>query len=364
MKEELFITCPWGLETLLLQELEELGLQGRKGSAGVYLPKEMRSVYLVNYSSRIATRVLWPMARFRCPNSEELYRAVREIDWSELLTVDKTFAIDANVSHPNIKNSLYASLVVKDAICDRMRDSFGERPSVNVSEPDVQLNLFIQNGVASLSFDTSGPPLYKRGWREQTGEAPLQESLAATILSLAGYRGEGILCDPFCGSGTFLVEAAMIASKTPPGYFRQKWGFLYHPRYSQEEWEKVKEEANAKRVALSKVQFLGADKDPQAIASCQHHFDKLGYPNAVFLERRGIASYLPPTPPKMIVTNPPYGKRLHTSAEHFKALGKLANNTPTFLLAPNSSFAKATGKMIQKETPLKNGGLEISLFQI
>lgn len=364
MKQELFITCPWGLETLLLQELEELGLQGRKGSAGVYLPREMRSVYLVNYCSRIATRVLWPIARFRCPHKEALYRAVQEIDWSELLTVDKTFAIDANVSHPNIKNSLYASLVVKDAICDWMRDRFQERPSINISEPDIQLNLFIQNSFATLSFDTSGSPLYKRGWREQTGEAPLQESLAATVLSLVGYTGEGILCDPFCGSGTFLVEAAMIASKTPPGFFREKWGFLLHPRYLKEDWEKIKKEANAKRIPLPKVQFLGADKDPQAIASCQHHFDKLGYSDAVFLERRGIASYLPPAHPKMIVTNPPYGKRLHTSVEHFKALGKLADAIPTHFLAPNLSFAKATGKTIQKETPLKNGGLEISLFQI
>jgi putative N6-adenine-specific DNA methylase len=364
MKQELFVTCPRGLEDLLHKELCELGLHPRKGVSGVYLPRTMHAVYLVNYCSRIATRVLWPILNFRCPHKEALYRGAREIDWTELLNLEKTFSIDANVVHPTLNNSLFASLVVKDAICDTLREKFGERSSINTKNPDVQLNLYIFNGFATISLDTSGAPLYKRGWREQTGEAPIQESLAATVLALSEYTVEESLCDPFCGSGTMLVEAAMIATQTPPGFFRERWGFSHHPSFSQTDWEAVKQIANAKRIPLAEGKLFGADKDPEAIAMCKMHLAKLGCADVVDLQRRGINSYAPFPTPSLIVTNPPYGKRLHTSMEYFRALGELAKKTRTCLLAPDSSFIKATERCIQKSFPLVSGGLKLSLFQI
>ena len=171
------------------------------------------------------------MSYFRLPNSpvltrESFYNEVRKIPWLDYLDETKTFAIDANITHPQIRHSLYGAQLVKDAICDVIREKKGVRPSVDVKNPDVQLNIFIQNKRATLSFDTSGMPLYKRGWKESSGEASLPETLAAAILMRAGYSEREILCDPFCGAGTFLIEAACMATQTPAGYFRKKWGFV------------------------------------------------------------------------------------------------------------------------------------------
>lgn len=364
MKQELFVTCPKGLEELLLEELKELGIPAKAGVSGVYVQRKMEYVYRINYCSRLAIRVLWPIISFRCPHKDALYEGARSIDWKELLSNEKSFSIDANVVHPNLRNSLFAALIVKDAICDTMRDDEGNRPSVDTANPDVQLNLYIFNGMATINLDTSGAPLYKRGWREQTGEAPIQESLAAAVLYLAKYSSEESLCDPFCGSGTLLIEAAMIATKTPPGFFRKKWGFLTHPRFCLEEWESIKKAADEKRIPLQEGKLFGADKDPESIAMCKKHLEKLGCAEMVDLQRRGISSYSPFPTPTLIITNPPYGKRLHTSLEYFKALGCLAEKTRTCVLAPDISFMKATGRKIQTSFPLVSGGLKLSLFQI
>ena len=213
--KNLFVTCSGGLEELLEQELQELGYTTQPGFRGVYVFNvSMREIYHINYCSRIAVRVLLPLRKFKCYDKKSLYFEVSKVDWTEYIPKDKTFAIDANVKHRNIKNSLFAAQVVKDVICDQFRDKFGYRPSVDLKFPDVQLNLFINQDNAVLSFDTSGEPLYKRGYRQQKSEAPLQETLAAAMLYSIGYSGKEALCDPCCGSGTLLIEAAMVATNT------------------------------------------------------------------------------------------------------------------------------------------------------
>lgn len=365
MKQEMFVTCPRGFEELLFEELEELGLRGgRIGVGGVYLPRELKAMYLVNYCSRLAIRVLWPIHHFRCADQYALYDGARAIDWTEILNLEKTFAIDANVKHPKLRNSLHAALVVKDALCDSLRDALGERPSVETKNPDVQLNLFIFNGFATISLDTSGAPLYKRGWREDTGDAPLQEALAATILAIANYSSDELLCDPFCGSGTFLMEAAMMATQTPAGFFRNTWGFTHHPRFSQAEFDAVREEANQKRIPMPEGRLFGADKDPECVEMCKKHLAKLGCIDAD-IQRKGIGSYKPFPSPTLLVTNPPYGKRLHTSLEYFRALGTLSDQSKrTYVLAPDRSFIKPMERPIQEEIPLMNGGMKVSLFRL
>ena len=161
-----------------------------------------------------------------------------------------TFAIDANVNNRELRNSLFAAQVVKDAICDQMRQRTGRRPSVQVQNPDVQINLFIQQQNGVISFDTSGEPLHKRGYRQESVEAPIQESLAAAILRLARYTKDQILLDPCCGSGTFLIEAALMATNTPPGYLRKYWGFMRHPGYDNAAWLKVRNQIDEKRIPL------------------------------------------------------------------------------------------------------------------
>lgn len=229
--KNVFVTCAQGLEKLLCQELEELGISGIKlGFKGVYVQEgTIEDVYHINYCSRIAGRVLVPIKHFRCRDRKVLYQNCAEIDWLSYIPKGKTFAIDANVKNPQLRNSLFAAQVMKDAICDQFREKFGERPNVDTRNPDIQLNLFIQNEEAIVSFDTSGVPLHKRGYRTENVQAPIQESLAAALLRIAGYKGHENFCDPCCGSGTFLIEAAMIATITPPGFLRKNGDLCTFP---------------------------------------------------------------------------------------------------------------------------------------
>ncbi|MBM3208059.1 MAG: 50S rRNA methyltransferase, partial [Chlamydiae bacterium] len=196
--EEIFISCPHHFEELLYEELIQLGVKKmRLGFCGVYAPAEMKNVYLINYCSRLATRVLWPLIKFGCPDKDALYFMAKRVGWAKYLDVSKTFAIDANVSHHNITNSHFASLVVKDAICDYFRDKTGNRPSIDIQNPDVQLNLFIHKGQGTIYLDTSGAPLHKRGWRLENTEATIHESIAAALLMSSGFKKGVTLCDPF-----------------------------------------------------------------------------------------------------------------------------------------------------------------------
>src|SRR5579872_4913590 len=295
---DLFVSCPLFLEDLLIQELSELGIPSKgQTPGGVYVPHTQETIYKINYCSRLATRVLLPLAQFPCRDREDLYREVKKIDWSLYLDVKKTFAIDTNVTHPALRNSLFAALVVKDAICDFSRDKWGERPSVDITTPDVQLNLFIQKGRATLSFDTSGTPLYKRGYRAYSAVAPLQENCAAGILRLVEYHAEELLCDPFCGSGTILTEAAMIASQTPPAFFRKSWGFFHLPSFSSEAWLQVKEAADKKILPLLPGKLCGADKDIHAIEICREHLRATRFHKAITLTHCDLKTYRPPFDP-------------------------------------------------------------------
>jgi putative N6-adenine-specific DNA methylase len=357
---ELFVTCASGFEPLLIEELGQLGIRTRrKGFRGVYVDQEMEAVYLINYRSRLATRVLWPLAQFACPDREALYEAAKKIDWQIFLDLEKTFAIDANVSHPKLRNSLFAALVVKDAICDNLRESLGGRPSIDIKNPDLQLNLFIHQGKATLSLDTSGIPLYKRGWRSSTADAPLQETLAAAILHLAQYTEHDTLCDPFCGSGTFLIEAAMVATQTPAGFFRKSWGFVNLPQFSVDAWLKVKQAADRNRKPLVKGKIFGADRDPKAVAICKSHLKTTGFDIDVACKE--IRSYQPPHAPTVIVTNPPYGKRLEASLSAYRDLGAFARGK-SFILAPDNHLMQATRLRVKNTFDLSNGGLPVTLF--
>ncbi|NDD57759.1 MAG: 50S rRNA methyltransferase [Chlamydiae bacterium] len=368
--EELFITCPHYFESLLLQELKYLGIKKlRQGFCGVYAPADMDTVYTVNYCSRIATRVLYPLMRFACPNKESLYSMVKRIPWTKYLTTEMTFAIDANVNHPLLKNSLYAALVVKDAICDFFRDKTGLRPSVDIHNPDVQLNLFIQKGQATLYFDTSGAPLHKRGWRLENTEATLHESLAAGLLMQCGFRPGMSLCDPFCGSGTFLVEAAMISTQTPAGYFRKNWGFEKHPLFHVEEWNSVKAHFNAKISCLTQGQIFGADKDYEAFKTCYKHLKATSFRDSIHLENTDILSYNPSAIPNIVICNPPYGKRLELTAAVSLGLKQFIENkcdgsTKVYVLTSDASMVKKLGKEFKEEIHFKNGGMSVALYRL
>jgi putative N6-adenine-specific DNA methylase len=369
--KEIFITCATSLEHLLFEELKQLGIPHlRKGYRGVFAPKKMEYIYKVNYCSRLATRVLWPLLQFPCPNRDALYSHAKKISWGQFLKLNQTFSIDANVSsHPNLKHSLFAALVVKDALCDVFREKCGERPNVDNKLPDVQFNLFIHKGIATISFDTSGDPLHKRGYKEGNTIAPLQESLAAAILLKAGYHKDEVLCDPFCGSGTFLIEAAMMATHTPAGFFRKKWGFFHLPDFSEEEWAAIKKEADLKKIPLEKGKIFGADKDGQSLNICAENLASTGFDEDIDLKKQDISLFQPKQTPTLLVTNPPYGKRLQSFVSTYQLLGdflrkKQNAGIKSFILAPGKSSIQAIGLPTRSVLSLSNGGLDVDLYGI
>lgn len=372
-QNELFVTCSTGLEPLLAAELGQLGFsEAVAGYRGVYVVvSDLDAVYKINYCSRFASRVLLPLVRFKCYDSKTLYKYADSIDWTSFIPQGKTFAIDANVSHKMLRNSLFAAQVVKDAICDQFRVKTGKRPNVDVKSPDIQLNLFIHDTKAVISFDTSGAPLYKRGYRQESVEAPIQESLAAAILRLGGYRGDEVLFDPCCGSGTFLIEAALMASKTPPGYLRKDWGFYYLPQFSQKEWLRVKAEADRERIPLPSGLISGVDINKNAVRVAKINLRAAGFHQSVDVDYGDFREYTPEPPPNFIVANPPHGVRLDDVSQLaplYRSLGdfmkrKAAKPAKGLVFTSSSDLAKEVGLAASRRHVLSSGGLEARLLE-
>lgn len=363
----LYATCTRGLEKSLQSELHQLGiLHTEIGHSGLYLPYSMENVYVVNYCSRLATRLLLPLAHFPSSNREALYRGVSKVVWSQFLNPQKSFSVDVNVQEtPSFSNSHFAALVVKDAICDQMRKQFHARPSIDVKRPSVQLNLYINRGKASLYFDTSGTPLFKRGWREKTIDAPMKETLAAALIACSDYTIDDVLFDPFCGSGTILVEAAMKASKTPAGFYRKWWGFFSLPDYSEKDWLRFKQEKDCQRQSLSANALFGVDCSQKALDSAYENLWRSGFDEATTLIARNIENLRYPIRPTVIITNPPYGVRLDANRHTLQALGRWisAQKARAFILYPEvAEFAQFLGIPCHPLLSCYNGGIKVSLF--
>ncbi|MBS0616215.1 MAG: 50S rRNA methyltransferase [Verrucomicrobia bacterium] len=357
-----FVSCGSNLEELLTQELKALGISSTLGKRGVFVPQEMDAIYRINYESRLASRVLWPLVQAPCRDRQDLYKAALSIDWSRYISSLQTFAIDVAGAHPAFTNTLFAAMVVKDAICDHHRKKFGSRPNVDVKNPDVQLHLLLLPGKIILSFDTSGSPLYKRGYRIQTGIAPLQESLAAAVLQLAGLTSDDVFCDPFCGSGTFLIEAAMKMTNTPAGYFRQKWGFEKMPQFSASAWKSYKESADKKVTVLPPKKIFGSDLDRHAVVHSRDHVKRTGF--AIEVASGDAKKITPPPGITCVATNPPYGKRI-TADNPYADLGVfLSRCAPSKIAVLCASDAEITnvGIPLRRAKTLSNGGLEVSVY--
>jgi len=370
---DLFVTCAQTLEPLLADELVQLGYPDVIiGFRGVHVKNvEMEAVYRVNYLSRLGGRVLMPLSRFRCFDDNMLYSGVAKIDWQPFIPKGKSIAIDANVFHPHIRNSLFAAQVAKDAICDQLRERFDWRPDIDVKSPDIQLNLYVNTDFAIMSIDTSGQPLHKRGYRQETVEAPMQESLAAALLVLAGYQGTEVVCDPCCGSGTLLIEAALMASRTPPGFLRSRWGFMNLPQFSQEEWLQAKLKADDQRIELPEKHFFGSDKNKAAVHACKVNLRAVGLHRSVDVVQCDVREYIPPVAPNFIITNPPYGKRLD-DVEHlvslYRALGDFlkrqsAKPAKGFVFTGSRELSKEVGLAASRRHVVDNGGIDSRLLE-
>jgi putative N6-adenine-specific DNA methylase len=356
-----------------MEELKELGISSvHLGHRGVFIGDwDWTTIYRLNYASRLASRVLLPLTRFRCLDRHSLYRHTSEIDWTQYLKGNWTFAIDANVHHRELRNSLFAAQVMKDAICDQMRQRTGRRPSIELNNPDVQLNLFIQQQTAIISFDTSGEPLHKRGYRQETVEAPVQETLAAAMLRLARYEKERLYFDPCCGSGTLLIEAALMATQTPPGYLRAQWGFMRHPQYESQEWLKVRNQLDAHRQPLASQHLFGVDVSKNAVRACKINLKAAGFSQQVDIQQADFRDFTPSIAPNFVLTNPPHGRRLEEESQLrplYRALGdfmkqKCVRPATGYIFTGNPELAKEVGLAAKRRYILNNGGIDSRLIE-
>lgn len=369
--DKLFISCGSGLEPILREELAELGFEGiEEGFRGLYVPSQgIQDIYKINYLSRIASRVLLPLGEWRIEGPESLYEQALEYPWESIVKLSDTFAIDFSVESREFTNSLFAAQKLKDAICDRMRDKFKKRPDVDVKNPSVQLHLLIRGSKMVVSLDTSLKPLHKRGYRQEGGEAPLHENLAAALLRIAKYSREDTFLDICAGSGTFLIEAALIATNTPPGYLRQKWGFESLPDFRVSDFIAFKEKIREKIVPLEPNRISGIDINRVRVMEAKGNIRLAGFAKSIQMETYDLRQYRPSTKPSILFANPPYGKRLEdekTLVPLYRAIGDFFKSQAparAFVLTGSMPLSKEVGLKASRRHVITHGGLDARFLE-
>jgi len=315
----LFASTARGLEELLKSELETLGAQACKVvQGGVHFEGDDRLLYQSLLWSRLASRILLPLNEFKVHSDLDLYLGVMAIDWPEIFGVDKTFAVHFSGLNDEIRNSQYGALKVKDAIVDSFTRKIDQRPNVAKQQPDIRVNVFLQRDTASVALDLSGEGLHQRGYRDLTGQAPLKESLAAAIVMRSGWQVGTPMVDPMCGSGTLLIEAAMIAADRAPGLHRQHWGFTAWNKFDAELWRELTAEAQVRtRRAVQETtsRFFGSDIDRRVIEMARANARRAGVSELINFDAKEVGKLtnpLPEGPTGTVISNPPYGERLES----------------------------------------------------
>lgn len=359
------------MENLCMEELVELGAtETEMAYKGVYFKADLPTIYKINYTSRLISRVLAPLVSFPCRSTDYLYQKAMKIHWEDFCSLEKTFSISASVANSRITNSLYASQCLKDGIADYFRKKYGKRPDVQVVNPDVRFNLHIEKDMAVISLDTSGESLHKRGYRLLAGEAPMQETLAAAIIKISEWDGQNNFYDPMCGSGTILCEALMHYCRIPSQMLRKKFGFFNLPEFNQKEWNRTKGECDKTIRPLPKNIISGSDKSHEAIKVTKKNLAHLPYSDSVELSTKPFQQ-MNNFENGTLITNPPYGMRLGESSEVqalYKELGDFLKTkcpgTSAFIYTGNPELRKFIGLKTSKRLPMENGKLEGVLLQI
>jgi len=375
---QFFATTAKGLEDLLTLEIQQLGINDYKSSkAGVYFDGSVREALSVCLWSRIANRILLQLKTFDAPNEEQLYEGIQSINWSSYLNCNQSFAIDCSVNQSQITHNKYAALKTKDAIVDQIRDKTGERPNVETESPDVRLNLYIHRDKATISLDLSGESLHKRGYRMEGEHAPLKETLAAALLLRSQWpkralSGEALI-DPMCGSGTLLIEAALIAADIAPGLMRKHYGFFAWQEFDDAIWDSLLNEAKQRRAkglqAISSI--TGYDSSKFAINAATKNIKAAGLENFIHLEKREIseAKARKNTDKGLLIVNPPYGIRLSNKddvAVLYELLGKqfqiAFEGWDAAVFTDSLDLAKNIPLRAHKIHTLYNGSIECKLL--
>jgi 23S rRNA (guanine2445-N2)-methyltransferase / 23S rRNA (guanine2069-N7)-methyltransferase len=377
---DFFATCPKGLEYLLVDELKSLGaFDVHEALAGVHFRGELEAGYRACLWSRLASRVLMPLAQFDAPDADALYSGARTIDWCEHLAIDTSFAVDAVGATQGITHSQYAALRVKDAIVDTFRDKSGERPNVDTDDPGLRVNLVLRRGMGIVGLNLSGAPLHQRGYRKGAGLAPLKENLAAAMLLRAGwpaiYAAGGGLVDPLCGSGTLPIEAALMAGDVAPGLRRERFGFFGWRGHDAALWKTLHDEAQARAAtglqALRPV-FFGFDEDPTVLNEARRNAQNAQLSGFIEFGRQSLEHLHRPhelEQPGLVICNPPYGERMGADADVVALYRLIGDKLKTefagwraSVITADEALGKTIGLHAEKRYKLYNGALECTLL--
>lgn len=365
-----FATTAKGVEDILASELTALGMSDvivERG--GVRFSGSMSDCWRANLWLRTASRVLMPVAEFPCAAPEDLYDGVRTVPWHQWLTPDMTMAVDCSLRDSDMTHSGFVALKTKDAVVDAIRDRCGSRPNVDTKDPDLRVNVHLVKNLCTVSLDTSGVSLDKRGYRLERTEAPLRETLAAALVMLTGWDGSVPLVDPMCGSGTILIEAALIAARRAPGLNRG-FGFQRWYGFDDAPWKGLLDEARQQVLVELPARLWGGDVDSKALSTSRYNAERAGVAGFMSFSRGDIRDFSPPPGPGVLICNPPYGERLG-DVERLKGLYReigdmlkqRCNGWTAWILTGNPELAKSVGLKASRRIVLFNGPIECRLLK-
>lgn len=355
-----------GLEEVLAQELIELGANDVQiGRRMVSFSGNQEMMYRANFCLRTAVRILKPISHFRARNADDVYKAVKEIEWKDILDLDTSFVVDTTVYSTEFRNSKFVAYKVKDAIVDYFMEREGKRPNISVANPDLRLNIHIAEDNCTLSLDSSGESLHLRGYRTATVEAPINEVLAAALIKMSGWKFDCDLIDPFCGSGTILVEAALMARNIYPGVFRQKFGFENWKDFNPELLSSIFEDDSNERTFEHRI--VGSDINLRAVEAALANAKAAGVADLITVEQREIRDFKKPEMPAVLITNPPYGERLRPEdlSDIYRTLGEKLKREfqggEAWIISSREELFDSMRLRPSFKVPLQNGSLDCEL---
>ncbi|PPS42666.1 class I SAM-dependent RNA methyltransferase [Chroococcidiopsis sp. TS-821] len=366
-----FATVQRGLEPVAAQELERLGAKEvRPDFTGVHFVGDRALLYRVNLWARTIFRVLVPVREFYCPNSDTLYQEIQKIAWDEYLQPNNTLAVTCTGGNQKLNHTHFTALQVKNAIVDQQRRKFGQRSSVEVQNPDISINVHIYQDHCTVSLDSSGTSLHRRGYRQAMGAAPLKETLAAALLEIVEWNSNLPLLDPLCGSGTLPIEAALKALNIAPGLFRQKFSLQNFPDFDSQLWQQLLKEAQNSRLSKLPAPIWGSDRDPHVLAQAHSNAQRCGIEHQIKFAQTELSHLEAPADRGILICNPPYGERLGDVKElgaFYKMLGDVFKQRfkgwTAFVLTGNKELAKKIGLKASRRIPVYNGALACTLLK-
>lgn len=360
---ELIAKTFMGLEPVLAKELTQLGANDIQiGRRMVSFSGNKELMYRANFQLRTAIRILKPIKHFKAKSADDVYEEVKKIDWSKYLSLDKTFAVDSVVFSDEFRHSKFVAYKVKDAIVDQFREVHGKRPNISVANPDIRLNMHIAEYDCTLSLDSSGESLHRRGYRQESVEAPLNEVLAAGMILMTGWQGDTDFIDPMCGSGTLPIEAALIAHNMAPGIFRKEYAFEKWPDFDKDLFDDIYNDDSQEREY--KHHIYGYDIDIKAVNTARLNVKAAGLTSTITIEEADFKNFTQPAEKSLLVTNPPYGERISTPdlLGTYKMIGERLKhqflNNDAWVLSYREECFDQIGLKPSIKIPLYNGSLE------